>query len=129
MKKIINSISILVFAISILPTTTYAVSTDCGGGKIHSISEGWYDYADFSFVLEQSPGLPPPAPGADSRHLLMTEYGRTQKLLDGRRAIIGAYFGNKFVRIFNPYQADCTGFAEVDAVVCNIEADCKNLTH
>jgi hypothetical protein len=130
MKNTRNLAFILAFAISILPTVTYAWEQDCGGGKINTIGEGWYgDYYDFSFTMEQSPGLPPPPPDGIPKHLAMTQYGRTQKLLDARRAIIGAYFGDKFVRIFNPVQADCRNFAEVDVVVCNEEADCKTLTH
>lgn len=127
MKNARNLVFILAFAISILPTITYAWEQDCGGGKIHSISEGYYGYADFSFTLEPSSDLPPPP--EPLAHLAITEYGRTQNLLDGRRAIIGAYFGNKFVRLFNPYQPDCRTFAQIDVVVCNREADCKTLTH
>jgi len=131
MKNTRNLAFIFVFSISILPTVTYAWEQDCGGGKIDSISQGWYDSYDFSFSMEPSPGLPTPpyAPYDYLANLQMSEYGRTQNLLDGRRAIIGAYFGNKFVRIFNPVQADCTNFQDVDVVVCNEEADCRTLTH
>jgi len=127
MKKTRNFAFILALVLSILPTITHATSTDCGGGKILWISEGYYGYPDFSFKIEESPGLPPPPPYT-SQFFDTTQYGRTQNLLDGRSAIIGAYFGNKFVRIYNPYQADCLGFAEVDVVVCNTEADCLNFT-
>ena len=119
MKKTQKFVFIFAFALSILPTINYAGSKDCGGGKIHSISEGWYGYPDFSFRLES---------GADS-YLATSQYGRTDNLLDGRRAIIGAYFGDKFVKIFNPYQPVCLDLAQVDVVVCNTAADCENLTH
>lgn len=128
MKNTRNLAFIFVFSISILPTVTYAWEQDCGGGKIDSISQGYYGFYDFSFSMEPSPGLPTP-PYDSLANLQMSEYGRTQNLLDGRRAIIGAYFGNKFVRIFNPYQAVCFSFEEVDVVVCNEEADCRTLTH
>lgn len=129
MEKFRKFILILACIFSTLPNVTHAASTDCGGGKVDWISEGYGGRTDFSFLQIASAKFPRSINGDNVRILFTTEAGRTQKLADARRAILSAYFSGSIVRLFNTYNADCDFFAEVDIVVCKSETDCENLTH
>jgi len=129
MEKFSRFIILLACIFSTLPNATHAASTDCGGGKVDWISEGYGGSTDFTFLQIASSKFPRSINGSEIRVLFAAGAGRIQKLADARRAILSAYFSDSVVRLFNTYNADCDFFEEVDVVVCKSETDCENLTH